>query len=118
MTPYGKSILFGEKKPEGNTNISGVFDQVLRGKLGKQSIVMLLEKHADNSISGTYFYSKYRKAIDLYGRVNGKQIELDERDPDGEIVARLKLLLDGNRLKGEWQQDGRALPLSIDVRAP
>lgn len=111
MTAYGKSILLDE----GTADIHNIYGQVLRGNLGKQPVVMLLERHEDNSISGTYFYSKYRKAIDLHGRVNGKRIELDERDPEGKIIARMQLRMDGNRLHGTWQQHDL---LPVDLHAP
>ena len=111
MTAYGRTMLLRE----GDAKASNVYGQILRGNLGKQAIIMMLEKQDDDSISGVYFYSKYRKPIELYGRAQGKQIALEERNPEGKTMAQLHLQIDGNRLQGEWQQDNRLL---IDLHAP
>ncbi|MFY2561012.1 hypothetical protein ACN469_25650 [Corallococcus terminator] len=111
LTAYGKSVLLGEGKPVAG----GVSGQVLRGRLGKQPVVMVLEKQSDNSVSGVYFYEKYRKPIELGGQEEGGKFDLEERDADGNPVARLQLEVGKNGLRGEWQGK-QSLPM--ELRAP
>ena len=108
MAAYGRTVLLGE----GDARSSQIFGQVLRGKIGAQPIVMLLQRQNDDSISGSYFYTRHRKAIDLYGRINGNDITLSEHDADSNVTAQLTLRVDDKQLRGEWQQD-KALPVTL-----
>ncbi|MCY1002053.1 hypothetical protein OWM54_33365 [Myxococcus sp. MISCRS1] len=111
LTAYGKRALLGEGQ-----GVSGdVFGQVLRGRIGKLPIVMMLERHRDDSVSGVYFYEKHRKPIELDGRVEGGKLELQERDAEGNPVASLRLEVGKNLLRGEWA--GKQ-PLRMELRAP
>ncbi|MCK8504061.1 hypothetical protein [Myxococcus fulvus] len=111
LTAYGKRALLGEGQ-----GVSGdVFGQVLRGRIGKLPIVMMLERHRDDSVSGVYFYEKHRKPIELDGRVEGGKLELRERDAEGNPAASLRLEVGKSLLRGEWV--GKQ-PLRMELRAP
>ncbi|GEN13457.1 hypothetical protein SAMN05443572_10630 [Myxococcus fulvus] len=111
LTAYGKHVLLGEGQ-----GVSGdVFGQVLRGRLGKLPIVMMLERQDDGSVSGVYFYEKHRKPIELFGKVEGGKLELQERDAEGNPAASLRLEVGKNLLRGDWV--GKQT-LRMELRAP
>ncbi|NTX02573.1 hypothetical protein [Myxococcus sp. CA040A] len=111
LTAYGKSVLLGE----GQALSGDVLGQVLRGRIGKQPIVMVLEKQYDNSVSGVYFYEKYRKRIELNGQEEGGKLDLQEQDADGTPVAQLRLEVGNNHLRGEWLGKQSS---QVELRAP
>ncbi|WP_293780888.1 hypothetical protein [uncultured Oxalicibacterium sp.] len=112
MTTYGRHVLLGtERTSQTPTSFAG---QLLRGALGKQAIVMLLQQYRDGSISGVYFYERYRKPIELSGRLNNGSLHLHETDTNGDLTANLILNSTGNQLTGEWQ--GRqTLPVRLSA---
>ncbi len=101
LTAYAKGLLLkeGEGKP------GDIYGQVLHGRLGAATpITMMLNKNADHSLGGVYFYDKFRKPILLSGRENGKTLELTERQEgdSADTKASLSLAIDGDGLKGRW----------------
>lgn len=101
LTAYGKALLLGEGTGRAP---GGIYGQLLRGYLGGNiPITMRLSKAEDNSVSGTYFYDKYRKPIAVRGRAQGNELELTESAGDGgETKATLRLTASGDHLKGRW----------------
>ncbi|AKF86668.1 hypothetical protein MFUL124B02_31155 [Myxococcus fulvus 124B02] len=111
LTAYGKHVLLGE----GQASSGDVFGQVLRGRIGKLPIVMMLERQDDDSVSGVYFYEKHRKPIELFGKVEGGKLELQERDAEGNPASSLRLEVGKNLLRGDWV--GKQT-LRLELRAP
>ncbi len=102
LTSYGKALLLNEGSAQ--TQV-GVYGQILRGNIGDQRITMLLAKHADNSVTGTYFYDKYRRPIEVNGKENGDQLELTETVAESsEDRPAMRLVITSNRLTGIWNR--------------
>ena len=101
LSEYGKAVLLNEGQAHASESIYG---QLLRGTLaGKTAITMLLEKDADNAVSGTYFYDKFRAPIPLKGTLNGPTLELKEQvEGKPETEATFHLTKTGDGLKGLW----------------
>jgi hypothetical protein len=109
LSAYGKAVLLGGPAA---APADGLFGQVLRGTLitkgtGAIPVTALLDKSADNSVGGSYFYDKVRKQIELTGMLKGNALELTEHidAADGApkpSEAVMHLTRSGNELKGTW----------------
>ena len=102
LTGYGKALLLNE----GNADApKSPLKQVLHGTLGgKQPITVLLteDESTPQSVTGFYFYDKYRQKIALTGTYQGDTLTLTEADAEGKTVATIKLNSVQDGLKGEW----------------
>ncbi|HEY8876297.1 MAG TPA: hypothetical protein VIN03_01965 [Roseateles sp.] len=110
LTAYGRAVVIdeGEAGPPAQP-----FGQLLRGKVGQAAITLRLERpYADGSVSGHYYYDRYRKLIPLSGKREGDTLTLTETI-DGQ-QASFRLTLRGTTLSGQWQGSGRTLPVSLD----
>jgi len=113
LSAYGRAILLGEGTA---APPSLVYDQLLRGKLGAGiAISMQLKKSADGSVTGNYFYDKYRKAIRLSGRQTGNTLMVKEQFDDESPSAELTLIISGGNLKGKWKGKKQ---FDIELTAP
>lgn len=103
--------------------------EVYQGKVGRMPVVMTLDASSDGTVSGRYFYRKYRKDIPLSGKWEGKSLLLSEGwdNSEPEKVA-MRLERSGNGLRGEWVGkkplsivltvvDGRAIEIPDPVLA-
>ncbi|RQM77152.1 hypothetical protein EHZ47_07235 [Aeromonas jandaei] len=103
--------------------------EVYQGKVGRMPVVMTLDTSSDGTVSGRYFYRKYRKDISLSGKWEGKSLLLSEGwdNSEPEKVA-MRLERSGNGLRGEWVGkkplsiiltviDGRAIEIPDPVLA-
>jgi hypothetical protein len=111
LSSYGQSLLLNE----GESKSTSIIGQVLRGKLGNNSISMVIQADTKNTVSALYFYDKYRKAISLFGTEQHGLFELIERDEAGQEQAKFQLRLSGNGLVGHWLGKTK---LKLDLRAP
>ncbi len=116
LTPYGQSlILDGSSVPEPTT----VFQQLLHGKIGTAAITAWLTASSyspgDISIRGLYYYNKYRKPIALSGKQVGQALTLSEGE--GKSRATISLKLGPTGLSGQWDGDGKKLPMSLALDA-
>lgn len=112
LTPYGQSLMMeATEVPEPST----VYQQVLHGKIGSAAITALLTSSAygpsDQSITGVYYYNKYRKPIALSGKQVGQMISLSEGTDKTQAKTTLKLGRAG--LSGQWEGDGKTLPMTL-----
>jgi hypothetical protein len=117
LTPYGQSLIFETASvPEP----SNVFEQVLHGKIGSAAITVFLTSISydaygtgERSVSGLYFYDKYRKPIILSGKQVGQTISLHE----GGDITRAAITLQPGRtgLSGKWEADNKTLPMTLVV---
>jgi hypothetical protein len=109
LTAYGRAVLLneGEAGPP-----SQPFGQLLQGKVGQAAITLRLERpYADGSVSGQYYYDRFRKPIPLSGKREGDTLTLTETVNDQQ--ASFKLKLRGTTLSGQWQGRERSLPVSL-----
>jgi hypothetical protein len=103
--------------------------EVYQGKVGRMPVVMTLDASSDGTVSGRYFYRKYRKDIPLSGKWEGKNLLLSEgwNNSEPEKIA-MHLERAGNGLRGEWVGkkpisivltvvDGRAIQIPDPVLA-
>lgn len=110
LTPYGRALVLnqGDVPPPASP-----FGQVLHGKIGGAAITMMLARlEADGSLSGRYYYDKYGRMIPLSGKRNGNTLALTE-DVDGN-KAELSLTVRGNAVTGQWQGNGKTVPVALD----
>lgn len=101
LTPYGKTLLLNE----GSSKIpSRVYDRILRGHMGNNiAITMLLSKNSDNTVSGIYFYDKYRKSIGIRGQETGSKLVLSEQSNENtDEKNTMELTIIRGTLKGRW----------------
>lgn len=101
LSTYGKAVLLNEGQAQAEESIYG---QLLRGTLaGNTAITMLLEKNSDNTVSGTYFYDKFRAPIRLDGTLIGPILELNEQiEGKPEATATFRLTKTSDGFKGQW----------------
>lgn len=110
LTDYGRALILqqGDAGPPASP-----FGQVLHGKIGTAPITLRLDRvAADGSVSGHYFYDRYRQLIALSGQRAGDMLSLSETVDDKK--AELTLKLHGMSLTGQWQGGGKSLPVSLD----
>jgi hypothetical protein len=119
LTAYGKAVLLND----GNAPpAERVYSQALLGTIaGSTAITMLLEKDKSNSLSGSYFYDRFRTPIALGGTKTGQMLVLTESmeatSSQPEKTATFRLTQTGNELRGQWtslaankQRDVRLAP--------
>lgn len=100
FTPYGKYLLMGGPAA---TPPSTPFLQVLHGRVGPAAVTLLLSRpHDDGSLSGLYFYDKYRQPIALGGKATGKVLELTEYDSVESPKPLIRAMIKGASLEGHW----------------
>jgi hypothetical protein len=101
LSEYGKRVLLagsGNAVPPANP-----YNQLLVGKVGQAPITMRLgARNGDGSVSGFYFYNKYRTAISLFGKATGNTIELQESDSKEQTPPLIRATISGESLKGHW----------------
>jgi len=56
----------------------------------------------DGTVTGSYFYNKYRKLIRLSGTVNGNTIELTETESTDTPKPLIRATINGDKLDGQW----------------
>jgi len=92
----------------------GLYGQVLHGSLGGHSaITMLLAADSDGSVSGTYFYDKFRRPIDLFGKEVAGKLSLAETAPAGGGKGGFLLELKDGRLGGQWSDGAKTFDVAL-----
>ncbi len=99
LSAYGKYLLLGAERAPAS---SSLFNQVLTGKIGQAPITLYLGTPGNGSLSGIYYYNKYRKPIPLYGKATTNTIELEERENEDKPPPVLRATVIGESLKGWW----------------
>lgn len=100
FTGYGKYLLMSGPQAAPRAEPYG---QILQGRVGQAVITLQLsERYSDGSLSGSYFYDKYRKPIELSGKVNGNIVELTEYDSTDTPKALIRATIKGDKLEGQW----------------
>lgn len=100
FTAYGKYLLMGGPQAAPRTE---PYRQILQGRVGQAAITLQLsERYSDGSLSGSYFYNKYRKPIAVSGRVNGNVIELTESENAETLKPLIRATITGDKLAGQW----------------
>ena len=110
LTPYGRALVLnqGDVPPPASP-----FGQILHGKIGGAPVTLLLDReNSDGSVTAHYFYDRYGRMIPLSGKRNGNTLALTE-DVDGN-KAELSLTVRGNAVTGQWQGNGKSLPVALD----
>lgn len=113
LTPYGRALILETASvPEPST----VFQQVLHGKIGSAAITAVLTATAygagEPSVSGVYYYNKYRKPIALSGTQSGQTVSLRE-GADDTTRATITLQLGRAGLSGKWEGGNKTLPMEL-----
>ena len=110
LTAYGKMLLLGEGQA---VEPVSPFGQILHGKIGTAAVTVLLHRpYEDGSLSGIYYYQKYRKPIELSGKRTGNHVELVERIAESE-QATITLTVGSAPVTGLWQDKGKQLPITL-----
>ncbi|KHK55377.1 hypothetical protein PI87_13565 [Ralstonia sp. A12] len=100
FTAYGKYLLLGGTQA---ARPAEPYRQILQGRVGQAAITLQLsERYSDGSLSGSYFYDKYRKPIALNGKVNGNVIELTESESADTLKPLIRATIKGGKLEGQW----------------
>jgi len=110
LTPYGRALVLnqGDAPPPASP-----FGQALHGKIGGAGVTLLLDRvNTDGSVTAHYFYDRYGRMIPLIGKRSGNTLALTE-DADGN-KAELSLTVRGNAVTGQWQGNGKSLPVALD----
>lgn len=100
FTAYGKYLLMGGPQAAPRAE---PYRQILQGHVGQAAITLQLsERYSDGSLSGSYFYDKYRKPIGLSGKMNGNVIELTESESANTPKPLIRATIKGDKLDGQW----------------
>jgi len=114
LSDYGKS-LFGMSNNAVKRYRSNVLPQLFQGKIGDQTVVMVLNTGYKDEMKAEYIYSKYGKGIYLEGKINANELSLTEKLPkpnekgfinyvdNGFIEAKF----DGQKIIGTWTNSDR-----------
>lgn len=104
LSAYGRALLLGEAVP-GTAAPTTPWGQVLRGKISLNMPVTLYlgALNPDGTLSGSYFYDRYRKSIALSGRFDAGTLTLTEADSKETPPPRLVLTPQGEGLRGRWE---------------
>ena len=105
LSGYGNALLLGggNAAPGG-----GPFNQVLVGKVGQSPITMRLgPRNSDDSVSGVYYYDRYRTPIALFGKLSGGVLILEESDSKDKVLPVIRATIIGESLKGNWIGNGK-----------
>lgn len=103
FTAYGKYLMMNG--PQAAPRVDP-YRQILKGRVGQAAITLhLSERYSDDSLSGIYFYDKYRKPIALSGRVTGDVIELTESESSDTLKPLIRATIQGDKLEGLWIGD-------------
>lgn len=109
LSAYGKYLLQSAEKVASS---GGAFNQVLSGKIGQAPITLHLgTPGTDGSLSGAYYYNKYRKPISLFGKATASSIELAESKSTDKPPPVLRATIAGESLKGFWIGGGKQVAL-------
>lgn len=95
-------------------------NRLLRGTVGQYPVVMELDTEGD-SVSGTYFYERYRQDIPLRGEPEAKGYRLSSAayDGDEDEADHFVLVRDSDGFKGSFVHGkGGALPVELRAVAP
>jgi hypothetical protein len=115
LTPYGRSLFLGE----GDGKPTEVFGQVLRGRIGTNSITMLLSNEDGENVHGWYFYNRQRKKLEVNGQRRGRTIELTESIDDGSSnTGKFVLTINGSTIKGAWSDMKGTKQFEVTASAP
>ena len=108
LNDYGRSLLVsggGNALPVG-----GPFNQVLIGKIGQAPITLRLgARNTDDTVSGTYYYNKYRTPIPLFGKVIGNTLAMEESESKDQPLPVIRATIKGESLKGLWVGSGKQI---------
>jgi hypothetical protein len=100
FTAYGKYLLMSGPQAAPRAE---PYRQILQGRVGQAAITLQLSgRNDDNSLSGSYFYDKYRKPIALSGKVNGNVIELTESESSDTPKPLIRATIRSDKLEGQW----------------
>jgi hypothetical protein len=109
LTPYGKSVVLGDG---GAATPASPFGQVLHGKIGAAPVTLRLERpNGDGSLSGSYYYDKYRRPIAISGMRKGAAVELTEGGDEG--APKLSLTVRGMAMSGQWEAKGKRVSVTL-----
>ncbi|CAD6514379.1 hypothetical protein ACFQ3P_04515 [Paraburkholderia sabiae] len=101
FSAYGKYLLMSG--PQQAAPPTEPYQQILQGRVGQAAITLRLSEHyGDDSLSGSYFYDKYREPIALNGKVNGNVIELTEYESSDTPKPLIRATIRSDRLEGQW----------------
>ncbi len=103
LSDYGRALLLGETP--GTAAPTTPWGQVLHGKISANMLVTfyLGALSPDGTLSGSYFYDRYRKPIALSGRFEAGTLTLTEADSKETPPPRLVLTPQGEGLRGHWE---------------
>ena len=101
LNAYGRTV-FGLSDANIAKFRSNDLPQLFEGSIGKNKIVMIIEKSFNNEIIGSYAYLKYRKSINISGNFNEKILEMHEDDEKTGDKGDFKATFDGKKIIGRW----------------
>jgi hypothetical protein len=103
LSAYGRTLLLGETPATAAPTTP--WGQVLHGKISANMPVTLHlgPLSPDGTLSGSYFYDRYRKPIALSGRFETGTLTLTEADSKETPPPRLVLTPQGEGLRGHWE---------------
>lgn len=103
LSAYGRTLLLSETP--GTAAPTTPWEQVLHGKISANMPVTLYlgALNPDGTLSGSYFYDRYRKSIALSGRFEAGTLTLTEADSKETPPPRIVLTPQGEGLRGRWE---------------
>ena len=90
--------------------------QLFEGTIGKNIIVMIIENSFDDGIYGNYAYLKYRKCINISGKLNGEILELKENDDETDNTGTFNAIFDGKKMAGSWTNKDKTKTYKFEAK--
>ncbi len=114
LSAYGRALLLAQVETSAPVS---PFGQALPGTIGSAAVRLYTGSILDDgSLGGTYYYERYRRPIEVSGRIAEGVWSLTESDDEGKPRAAWSLRREGSAWTGTWTGvDGRRLPVRIDA---
>ena len=103
--------------PDGEFEVPEAFIKTYKGKVGKYPIVMKLTNWQDGTLSGSYYYTKVKKPINVHGDFTGNlTFEIEEMvkgEKTGTFIGAFKK--NNGIISGVWKAPAGARELPFQV---
>ncbi|MBD3638786.1 MAG: hypothetical protein HUJ25_15640 [Crocinitomicaceae bacterium] len=91
-----------------------IYGSYYQGEIDGHNVIFYWENTEDR-VEGYYFYTKYRKPIQLEGKLEEYAIYLHEKDVDASEIIELHYVDNGDVLTGSWKKDKNSDPLTVNI---
>jgi|GEM_PF-3389810 len=98
--------------------IQAFHEGTYRGQIGSREVQvqLVLDRSAEDSVTGSYFFFGEGTNILLAGEFEGNQLHLEESKNGIDVSGTWDATMDSDHLRGTWNDDGETVHLNFDLR--